>query len=155
MLSAQAISSSEFTVKVVEAQPALSASLENEIEHLWIAEQNRRGKAIFNGSIMSATNVSCSGIEGCIVEYRYLIAQKANPDLFDTLRVRPVAVSGLLECADGLVFGRRANAMTQDAGLWELVPSGGIDANHLTLPARVDFSSQLLQELHEELGLST
>jgi hypothetical protein len=160
MLHVQKISNGEFTLKVNGKLPKLSNDLENEIEHLWISEQHRQDSALFNGRILSASIVSCNGIEGCIAEYRHLIAQTACPELFDYLRVRPVAVSGLLECADGIVFGRRAVSMTQDAGLWELVPSGGIDANKINddpeyLTVEIDIVSQLLTELHEETGIKS
>lgn len=137
----------------------LSADLENEVERLWLAEQERRGKAIFNGRIMSASTVSSNRIHGYIVEYRLLVAQRAKPALFKELQVRPVAVSGLFECTDGIVFGRRAGSMTQDAGLWELVPSGGIDTSKINDDAsptvNVDLSSQILTELHQEVGIKS
>src|SRR3990167_8022635 len=159
MLNVQSIMDYEFTVSVVGEPPTLSAELENEVERLWLAEQNRRGKAIFNGRIMSASTVSSDGIHGYIVEYRHLIAQRARPELFDVLQVRPVAVSGLFECADGIVFGRRAGSMMQDAGLWELVPSGGIDTSKINdsrhSPVKVDFLSQILSELHQEIGIQS
>ena len=160
MLNVQNINNSKFTVKIVGKPPTLPTSLENEIEDLWLEEQERREKTIFNGCIMSATNVSCDGIVGHIVEYRHLIAQRARPDLFDVLRIRPVAVSGLLECSDGIVFGRRASAMTQDAGLWELLPSGGIDTSNITFRGsesadivEIDFRCQILTELSQEIGI--
>lgn len=149
----------EFIIKINGALPKLSADLENEVERLWLAEQNRRGKAIFNGRIMSASTVSSDGIHGYIVEYRHLIAQRAKPALFKDLQVRPVAVSGLFECADGIVFGRRAESMTQDAGLWELVPSGGIDTSKihdaLHSTVKIDFLPQILTELHQEIGIKS
>jgi len=114
----------------VNATPlTLSNVIEAEVERLWQAEQARRGKALFNGKILSAVEITPNGILGQIVEYRHLIAQRAQPELFGALNVRPVAVSGLLDCANGIVFGRRAGSMTQDAGLWELAPSGGLDTS--------------------------
>jgi hypothetical protein len=134
--------------------PALTPDLENQIETLWQAEQKKRSKAMFNGRIMSAVNISENEIHGCIVEYRYLIAQCAKPELFDTLKLRPVAVSGLFECAEGIVFGRRAEGMTHGAGLWELVPSGGIDTSRVSDATEVNYLSQILTELHEETGVN-
>lgn len=134
--------------------PALTLGLENEVEYLWQAEQKENGKAIFNGRILSAVKISENSLHGCIVEYRQLIAQRARPELFDTLRVRPVAVSGLLTCPGGIVFGRRASMMTQDAGLWELVPSGGIDTSRISNTTEVDYLAQILTELHEETGIN-
>jgi len=159
MLNVQLIlPNTEFTIEINGVLPKLSADLENEVERLWLAEQKLCGKAIFNGRIMSASTVSSVGIHGYIVEYRYWIAQRARPELFKDLQVRPVAVSGLFECLDGIVFGRRAASMTQDAGLWELVPSGGIDTskiNNENSTVRIDYLSQMLTELHQEIGITS
>lgn len=154
MLNVKTISVN-FAVKIGGDYPTLSPETEHEVERIWQAEQNRRGKAMFNGRIMSALAVTREGICGCIVEYRYLIAQRVRPELFNDLRIRPVAVSGLFECSDGIVFGRRSGTTTQDAGLWELVPSGGIDTSKIVEAAEVDYLSQILAELGEEIGIKT
>ena len=151
-------SAAGFTVTIDYTLPTLSSDLANEVEVLWQAEQKHRGKAIFNGRIMSALMVDSLGIHGCVTEYRYLIAQRARPELFPVLQVRPVAVSGLFKCADGIVFGRRSGMTTQDAGLWELVPSGGIDTREdkvKQLQEKVDYLAQILTELHEETGIGS
>lgn len=93
------------------------------------------------------------GITARIVEYRHFIAQRAQPALFAALQIRPLAVSGVLECPQGLVIGRRAATLTQDAGLWELVPSGGLDPNTAVAGNKADCTAQILIELREETGL--
>ncbi|NQV81933.1 MAG: hypothetical protein HQ495_15355 [Alphaproteobacteria bacterium] len=123
-----------------------------EVERLWQIERARRGNAVFNGPVLSAIEVSQGGIRVCLAEYRHLIAQRARPDLFEALNIRPVAVSGLLECIGGLVFGRRADAVTQHPGLWELVPSGGVEAHGESVGGTVDFRAHILKELEEEIG---
>jgi hypothetical protein len=133
----------------------VSGSVECEIERLWKMEQQRRAKPLVNGNILSAVSVSPLRILGRIAEYRHFIAQRARPELFEELRIRPVAVSGLLECADGLVFGRRAEGVTQEPRSWELVPSGGIDPNGLTATEGTGYLSQLLKELREEIGVES
>lgn len=60
----------------------------------------------------------------------------------------------MLECPAGLVFGRRANSVTQDAGCWELCPSGGLDVSQVAVGADVDYRAQLMVELAEETGLT-
>ena len=139
-------------IRIIGEAVTMSETIESEVEHLWQMEQLRRGKALFNGRIVSAIEISPDGIQGRVVEYRHLIAQRARPELFEVLQVKPVAVSGLFECSDGIVFGRRAGTMTQDAGLWELVPSGGIDTSKI-VGGRVDYRAQILTELHEEIGV--
>lgn len=142
------------TVTVCGMTSTLPSSVEAEVESLWLAEQQRRGKFLFNGQILSAVSISSERIIGRVVEYRHLIAQRARPDLFDHLMVRPVAVSGLFKCADGIVFGRRSGTMTQDAGLWELVPSGGIDTSKgIKEGGEIDYRAQIIAELQEEIGI--
>jgi len=145
--------SSSTTIETSGEAPTLSATLEEQIESLWQAEQQRRGKAMFNGRILSATIIGANQIVGHFVEYRRLIAQQLRPELFEVLRVQAVAVSGLLYCQDGVVFGRRAGNTTQEAGQYELVPSGGIDESQLQEAGRVDFRAQLFAELLEETGI--
>ncbi len=140
------------SILVVDEPLFLSKEINTEVDRLWQAEQQSRGKTLFNGNILSAIKISPEQILGRILEYRHLIAQRACPALFEPLQIRSVAVSGLLECADGLVFGKRANSVTQDAGLWELVPSGGIDASKIT-QGTIDCRAQLLTELQEETGI--
>jgi hypothetical protein len=131
----------------------LSPAMEAEVEGLWRAEERRRH--VFNGRIVSAVEITPGRILGRVVEYRWFVAQQARPELFEVLRVRPVGVSGLLHCADGLVFGRRAAGLTQGAGLWELVPSGSLDVPHEAgHGARIDYRAQILAELHQEIGVA-
>lgn len=131
----------------------LSGGVDAEVERLWQAEQTRRGNRLFNGKILSAIEVASDGILARIVEYRHLIAQRDNPDLFEALNVRPVAVSGLLECPEGILFGRRAAMTTQHAGLWELCPSGGLEMSAFVRDGAVDYRAQILAELREEIGV--
>jgi hypothetical protein len=141
-------------VEVLGEAPALSRDLAREVERLWEAEQQRRGRALFNGRILSATEIGAGRIAGYADEYRRFIAQRQRPDLFAELRVRPVAVSGLLRCPDGIVFGRRAGFTTEDAGMWELAPSGGVDTSGIHGVSRADLKLQILAELREEIGLT-
>src|ERR1700733_13935178 len=92
------------TVVLLDSTVTPSVSVQSEVEQLWQAEQQRSGKPLTNGRILSAVEISPQRILGRVAEYRHLIAQRARPELFDVLRVRPVAVSGVLECADGLVL---------------------------------------------------
>jgi hypothetical protein len=140
------------TVMSVAGKVKLPDLVERQVEALWQMEQTRRGTALFNGSLLSAIESSSEQIVGRVVEYRLLVAQRARPELYAVLQVRPVAVSGLLECPDGIVFGRRAVTVTQDAGSWELVPSGGLDASRFE-PGEINFLSQILAELQEEVGI--
>ena len=146
--------SSSAVVRLSDSALVLPTALNAEVDQLWQAEQARRGKALFNGKIFSAVEITPDTIHGRIVEYRHLIAQRAKPELFEALNVRPVAVSGLFQCENGVVFGRRSGTMTQDAGLWELCPSGGLDTSKTAAGGKMDYCAQILTELQEEIGIS-
>lgn len=139
---------------VVNETPHVPAGTQAEIARLWEEEQGRRATSMVNGAILSALLVSPSRIVGRIAEYREYLAQKVRPQLYDVLKVRPVAVSGILECPQGLIFGRRGADVTDCAGFWELVPSGGIDMKGRTAEQGADYRAQLAVELREEIGIS-
>ena len=145
--------SNDVSVIVVGEAETLGANVEAEIQVIWDAEAAKPGRSLFNGKVFSVTSRSPHRIEGHFVEYRRLIAQNMNPELFRVLGVRPLGVSGILRCADGLVFGRRNEGMTQDPGMWELVPSGSVDRQFVTDNGRIDLAAQIGLELSEEIGI--
>ena len=120
------------------------------VEELWRGERERRA-GLFDGKIFSLTRREGTSLRGHFVSYRWWIAQYRQPELFAELRVQPLAVSGLLRVREGLVFGRRAAHTTEHPGLWELVPSGGINETARRPGGRIAAESQLLAELEEEL----
>ena len=130
-------------------------SLNSAIEAAWASEKERRGGALFNGKILSAIEISNTEIKAVIIEYKHYLAKKLNPARFSGLKINPIAVSGLLECNDGIVFGKRSNIVTQDAGNWELVPSGGLECVEMSPDIPIDFKGQLLLELKEEVGIDS
>ena len=139
---------------VVNQNPRVPGPIQDEIARLWDEEQRRRAMPLVNGAILSALSVSPSMIVGRIAEYQEYLAQKVRPQLYQVLRVRPVAVSGILQCPEGLVFGRRGADVTDGAGSWELVPSGGIDMTGRTSEQGADYRAQLAAEMREEIGIS-
>jgi hypothetical protein len=140
-------------VRVTRLAPALPASLEARVAALWEEEVGRRGDDLFDGSILSVVHAGSDLVEGEITDYRRLIAQRADPDLRARLAVRPLAVSGLLRCAEGVVFAKRSPRVTEAGGRWELAPSGGLDAAGLVPDEPVEPQAQILTELSEELGV--
>ena len=135
----------------IEPEPLeVPAHLAPVVEAVWEHEQAHRGGTLFNGRTLSVLSHAPDLIHTRIVEYRLVLAARRRPDLFTALAIRPLAVSGLLRCADGIVFGRRGPGVTTDSGLWELVPSGGLDAaDRQACGPR----QQILTELVEEVGL--
>ncbi len=145
-------------VEVLAGSGAAAAApeVERAVAAAWRAARARR-RDLFDGTLFSVERFSTGRIFGRFVPYRYLVAQRARPELFEPLRVRPLAVSGLLACVGGVVFGRRAAALTDDPGAWELAPSGGVDVQAAESAVggttRVNLRRQIMAELDEELGL--
>jgi hypothetical protein len=140
-------------VVLPEPPVALDRSVENEVEEIWRSEKAKRGAKLFNGTLFSVEKASESTISGRFVEYRRFVAQVRQPELFSELQVRPLAVTGLLQNAEGIFFGHRNSGMAQQPDCWELIPAGGIDAGTLTGSGEVDPAEQILHELREEVGL--
>lgn len=151
MLKTYPIDGSLVVTAAADAAP-LDAALERRVAEIWRREQAKRARPLFNGELLSVTSIEGSGIAGQFVEYRRFVAQRGDPSLVAALQVRPLAVSGLLRCRDGIVFGRRSAGTTQDAGRWELVPSGSLDRRGLKPDNTIDIRAKILEELEEETG---
>ncbi|TNH76163.1 MULTISPECIES: hypothetical protein [Aeromonas] len=123
------------------------------VDKIW-REAQRKNSRLFDGSILSCISDSSNKITSVIDNYKFFFSKKSHPGLLEKIQIMPIAVSGILECKDGFVFGKRAKFTTQDAELWELVPSGGLDASITNNLNIYDFKQQLLTELYEEMGIN-
>ena len=137
--------------------PALPPALETEVATIWQDERRTRPR-LFNGTVFSADHVSAAGIEGHWTEYRRALAQLRAPALFDALRIRALAVTGLLECADGIVLARREAGSVYQPGTWQSPPAGSVERRPGGQGASdvgdvIDLAAQILEECEEELGL--
>lgn len=133
--------------------PSPDAGSLERVEVIWQAERTRRGDALFDGGLVSIAGPIGPVMAGWLAPYRWFLAQRRDPTLAAVLEVRPLAVTGILSLAAGVAIGRRAGHLEQDAGLWELVPSGGVDAQAITPGGMVDPGEALLRELAEEIGI--
>jgi hypothetical protein len=144
-------------VRVTRPIPALDAALDATVEVLWRSACARVAAggagALFNGLVFSADAIAPELITGHLTEFRRIVAQMEQPALFEALGVRPLAVCGVLRCADGVVFGRRHGGAIYQAGMWQLPPAGSVDAHAVDTDGEVALARQLLAELREELGL--
>ena len=144
-------------VRVVRPMPDLDARLDATVEHLWRAAATRvvTGGAgtLFNGRVFSADRITPAEITGHITEFRRIVAQMEQPALFAALGLRPLAVCGVLRCADGVPFGRRHPAAIYQPGMWQLPPAGSVDPAAIAADGMVDLAAQVLAELTEELGI--
>jgi hypothetical protein len=144
-------------VRVVRPLPELDPTLDATVEALWRRATHRvaAGGAgrLFNGHVFSADRIAPAEITGHFTEFRRIVAQMEQPALFATLGLSPLAVCGVLRCADGVPFGRRHNAAIYQAGMWQLPPAGSVDPGAVGADGMVDLRAQMLTELTEELGI--
>jgi len=146
-------------VRVARPMPELDPSLNATVEQLWstAAQRVASGGAgtLFNGRVFSADRITPTEITGHITEFRRIVAQMERPELFATLQLRPLAVCGVLRCANGVPFGRRHPAAIYQPGMWQLPPAGSVDPAAIAPDGTVDLRAQVLIELAEELGIQS
>jgi hypothetical protein len=144
-------------VRVARAMPDLDASLDAVVEDLWrkAAQRVAAGGAgvLFNGHVFTADRITATEITGHVTEFRRIVAQMEWPELFGVLGLRPLAVCGVLRCADGVPFGRRHSAAIYQPGMWQLPPAGSVDATAIAVDGSVNLAAQVVSELTEELGI--
>ena len=142
------------SITEIPAPAAPAPDILARIESLWNDEQRRRGKALENGSMFSLDCRKGSAFTAWKTKYKRWIAQRLNVDLFPTLTIRPLAVCGVTQVAEGFVFGRRSESTTQYPGFWELPPSGGIKPTCRRPEGLIAADAQILAELSEELNVA-
>jgi hypothetical protein len=139
-------------VKVIPAKLPINAAMAARIEDIWTMEKKRAGDALFNGRIFSLLPHDGSRMTGFFIDYKYWLAARRDRELRRTLNILPLAVSGIIRCKEGLVFGRRHDRV-QAPGLWELLPGGSVDETALRSDEMVDVRAQFITELREEAGI--
>jgi len=136
----------ELRINIELDRELIPSSVQSKIEKIWENEISKKGDKLFNGEILCFSNIEGPNLNAKITEYKSFVAQLRDPNLFDDLKIKILAVSGIVTFQGRLIFGRRNKEMTQEPGKWELVPSGGMDP-HETI------SGQFFKELKEELNL--
>ena len=143
---------SDFRFRHVAPSRAVPSAAERDVARLWTATLARCPSA-YDGRILSVVAVGGSGLTACTASYRYFAAQRARPDLFEALRIRPLAVTGLVRVGSAFLFGRRSRLVAQERGAIELAPSGGVQPACVASDGSIDVGAQLVRELGEEAGL--
>jgi hypothetical protein len=139
-------------VEIVAHEKALEPAVQHDVEQVWQAERSKASH-LFDGPLFSILAMERRHILGWITSYRYLVAQRRDPRLRSALNIRPLGVTGILRCPEGIVFAQRALAVELDAGRWELAPSGSVDGAFRSGDGAIDVRVQLLDELADEIGL--
>lgn len=140
-----------FEVKVVDCSGKIELSdVENSyVDELWDAAQKHHMGKLFNGKLLNYLNFEKGKLYGKFVEYKYYIAQCADPKLKDRLKIRPIAISCLCTFKGHALVGKRSTFVTDFPDCFELVPSGGIDPTAVE-NGKVNLVKQALTELKEE-----
>ncbi|MBB2201261.1 NUDIX hydrolase [Gluconacetobacter tumulisoli] len=138
------------TVQTVRPMPTLPPEIDARIEAIWQARLALQPR-LFNGRVFTAEQVRAGRIAGHWSEYRRVLAQMTQPELFKVLRLNPLAVNGVLHTPDGTVLGRREAGSTYLAGCWHTPPAGSVESR--LGEDDVDLNRQILAEAEEELGL--
>lgn len=141
-------------IAVAREAPPLASAVEAEVERLWQSAQARLSGALFNGRVFSADTITAERIGGHFTEFRRIVAQMAQPELYEELQLRPLAVNGIVRLADGILFGLRSPLTAYQAGMWQLPPAGSVDLSAVDATGRIDLVRQLLKELSEETGIA-
>jgi 8-oxo-dGTP pyrophosphatase MutT (NUDIX family) len=133
----------------------LEGPIRRRVDDLWARAVREREGLVDGGlfSLAGVANASSAGIAGRFVEYRYHVAQRMDPSLEAILKVRPLAVTAIVRCAEGLLIGQRPGRAIQDGGSWELIPAGGVEPDSLLPDGRIDPRRQVVKELAEETGV--
>ena len=137
-------------LRITREMPPLPFALDRAVDAHW--EAARRRSRLFNGRVFCADRITPSEIEGHWTEYRRITAQMADHALVPQLRVRSLAVCGVVLGPDGVAVGRREPRAAYQPGEWQLPPAGSVDVNAAT-PGGADWRRALHAELLEELGL--
>ena len=132
--------------------PPLPPEISKIVDALW-EESVSHNPRLFDEQIFSFLKYDNYSIEGHFAPYRRLRAVSSNPTLRDEIKLRPLAISGVAKCPDGIIVGKRAASVSSMCGQWEFCPSGGINAEHVSTTGDVDFYSLILSELLDEVGI--
>lgn len=144
---------SEPRVLLGATAPAIGPDIEARVDEIWQREKEMRPRELYNGRLFSIDHCNAKTIVGWISEYRYFLAQRREPSLHTALKIKPLAVTGVLFCPDGVLFGRRSDRSEMEAGCWELAPSGGVDDAAVGPTGQVSLERCILIELEEETGV--
>ncbi len=130
----------ELRLNIVSREPS---AMDAASEQRWV-DLCAHNPRLFDGPILSFVKLDSHTINARVESYRRLVTHQPG--------VCHLSVTGVLECAGSVLMGLRSPESGVHPGVWEFVPSGGLDvplAN--SIPGSV-FLEQVMAELHEEVG---
>jgi hypothetical protein len=139
-------------LRCTDTSPPLDRAAEEEVAAIWRAAASDPAQSLHDNPIVVVASYDERQLEAFVLPYRYFFAQRVRPELFEQ-PLKALAVSGIVLCEGRIVLGRRANWVTQDAGMLELAPSGSVDADIVRSNGEIDLERQFDREICEELGV--
>ena len=133
------------TISIVE-NIEIPKDLRVKLDKIW-EEESRKNAKIFDGKVLFYLKVNNGKIECFYSYYRYWYSQRFMGEPDQSFRFLALAVTGVITSKNLVFLGKRSQNVTQDKGLFEVFPSGGI-----SIDSGGDFKEQLLQEFEEEVG---
>jgi hypothetical protein len=132
---------------------------ERAVAEVWARALEARGGGLHDSPILVFRRIEkrqgASIVYGEYVPYRFYFARRELEDV--GLEADPIGVNGMTVVSEGssrsIVLGRRSSTVAWYPGLWEWVPSGGLDRRCARAGGVVDFAAMLLEEFEEELCL--
>lgn len=123
-----------------------------DVERIW-KEAVTKNPHLFNGKIFSLLSYNAKVVRGAFVEYKYFVASRQMPEL----KLNPLGVSGIIVHDGKVLIGKRASHLFSRPGLYELCPSGSLDAHAVHKGCVnfgcVNFHEQMDRELVEETSI--
>lgn len=144
-----------FVLMVLDEGAEFSDELTEKVDEIWEQKRNASSKPIYDGTVFQVTGQTEKGLTGRFIPYRYFYAFHVNPSLFGSNPIVVAAVTGITHADGKFLLAKRSAEVTEDPMRWEFAPSGGISAEYATNKDDVDYQTQLLDELEEELGISS
>ena len=146
--------SGDMSISIIRDAFRPSQEIENAVNLIWENAIIKQDFHLTNSKVLRFIKKLNNNIIAQVCEYKYFYAQSKQPNLFATLNITILAVSGITICGNGIVVGKRSANSLQDAGYWELTPSGSIGAPDISLKLGTDYAKdQVIVELEEEIGI--
>lgn len=131
-------------------QKGFDEETKHQIEDIWKKELIRTNGKLFNGKLLSAEEFDGKQMIAHFVEYKHYLAYSRDPSL--DICIRPLCVCGYTTSDENILFGLRADYVTDFPNYFELVPAGGLDPSSM-VNNKIDVIKQLRIELKEEAGI--